>query len=341
MAGRVRWRGLELPVQVKVDQESLTDKYGEFYAEPFERGFGHTLGNSLRRVLLSSLEGSAVVAVNIDGVQQEFSTIAGVREDVVQIILNIKQLVVKLLPNTEKVIRLHAEGPGDVTAADIEGDPDVEIVNPDHKIATLVDDDTEFSCKLTVRKGRGYVPSEEHEMGGEVGIIPVDSLFSPVRRVAYRTEDTRVGRKTNYDRLIMQIWTNGVVEPQMALIEASKILRKHLNPFVQYAEMGRLLPREAPEPLAEGKQIEEPVVSESQLTMPVEALDLSARASNCLASKGIKTVGELLRRSRDDLLAIKNFGEVTLEEVEEQLTEQGLEIGLLAPEEEEEEAEAE
>lgn len=336
MAGRVRWRGLELPVQVKVDQDSLNKRYGEFYAEPFERGFGHTLGNSLRRVLLSSLEGSAVVAVKIDGVQQEFSTIPGVREDVVEIVLNIKQMVVKLLPNNEKVLRLETEGPGDVTAGDIEEDPDVEIVNPDHKIATLVDD-VEFSCQLTVRKGRGYMPSEEHDLPQEIGLIPMDSLFSPVQRVAYRVEDTRVGRKMNYDRLIMQVWTNGVVEPQMALIEGAKILRKHLNPFVQYAETGRLLPREAPEPLAEGKQLEEPVVSESQLTMPLEALDLSARASNCLMSEDIKTVGELLRHSRDDLLAIKNFGEVTLQEVEDKLAEQGLEIGLLAPEEEDEE----
>jgi len=334
MPARIRWRGLELPLRVQVDEESLTDTFGEFHTEPFERGFGHTVGNSLRRVLLSSLEGSAVVAVNIDGVQQEFSTIPGVREDVVEIVLNIKQLVLNLLPDEEKKIKLEAEGPGEVTAGDIEEDPDVEVVNPDHKIATL-NEDTEFSCELTVRKGRGYVPSEEHDLPEEIGLIPVDSLFSPIQRVAYHVEDTRVGRRTDYDSLIMRIWTDGSVEPEMALVEAAKILRKHLNPFVDYFEMGRPLPSEEPEPLAPGKQLEEPEVSQSQLTMPIEGLELSSRAENCLQSDGIQTVGDLLRRTNDELLQIKNLGDVTLSRIEEKLEDQGLEVGLLAAEDEE------
>ena len=333
MPARIRWRGLELPLRVEVDEDSLTDNYGEFHTEPFERGFGHTVGNSLRRVLLSSLEGSAVVAANIKGVQQEFSTIEGVREDVVEIVLNMKQLVLKLLPDEEKKIRLQADGPGDVTAGDIEDDPDVEVVNPDHHIATLTDD-VEFQADLTIRKGRGYVPSEEHYLPDEIGLIPIDSLFSPVQRVAYHVEDTRVGRRTDYDRLILQIWTDGSVTPQMALVESAKILRKHLNPFVEYFEMGRPLPSEEPEPLAPGKQLEEPSVSQSQLTMPISGLQLSSRAENCLRSDGIETVGDLLRRSRDGLLKIKNVGEVTVGRIEEKLAEQGLEIGLLAEEEE-------
>jgi len=334
MPDRIRWRGLELPVQVTRNHETLTDSYGEFIAEPFERGFGHTVGNSLRRVLLSSLEGSAVVAVKINGVLQEFATIAGVLEDVVEIILNVKQVVVKLLPDEEKLLRLHVSGPGSVKAGDIEQDPDVEIMNPDHVIATLTDA-VDFSCQFTVRKGRGYVHSEEHEgLPKEIGLIPVDSLFSPVRRVAYRVEDTRVGRKMNYDRLIMRVWTNGVVKPESALVEAAKILRKHLNPFVEYSQLGRLLPSEEPEPLTPLKQLERPAVSEAKLTMPIEAIHLSARAYNCLTSAGIKTVGDLLKETEEDLLAIQNFGEVTLQEVKEKLTEQGLEAGLLASEQE-------
>ena len=333
MAARIRWGGLELPVQVTVNRDVLTERHGEFYAEPFERGYGHTIGNSLRRVLLSSLEGSAVVAVRIDGVLQEFSTIPGVREDVVEIVLNIKEMVVKLTPEEEKVVRLKAHGPGVVRAGDIEKDSDVEIVNPDHKIATLTDE-VDFSCQMLIRKGRGYVPSEEHErLPREVGLIPVDSLFSPIQRVAYKVEDTRVGRKTNYDRLIVEIWTNGVIKPETALVEASKILRKHLNPFVEYFEMGRLLPQETPESILAAQRPEGPSVSESQLTMPIEALKLSARAYNCLTGQAIKTVGELLRQSEEDLLAIHNFGEVTLDEVREKLTEVGLEVGLLASQE--------
>jgi DNA-directed RNA polymerase subunit alpha len=329
MAVRVRWRGLELPYEVAVDKETLTDTYGEFAAEPFERGFGHTIGNSLRRVLLSSIEGAAVVAVRIDGVRQELTGLEGVLEDVPEILLNVKELVLRLHPDEEKQMRLEAHKAGRVTAGDIDPDPDVDIVDPGQTIATLTTD-RDLVCTMTVRKGRGYVPAEELDLPKEIGLLPLDALFSPVREVSYRVEDTRVGRRTNYDRLTMVIRTNGVVSPEMALVEASKILRKHLNPFVQYLGLSRQLPQEAPEPIPEVKHLAEPEVPESKLSMPISALDLSARASHCLAGEGIKTVRELLRKTERDLLAVRNFGRVTLEELAEKLATHGLEIGQIA-----------
>lgn len=333
MPMRVRWRGLELPVRLQVDRETLTETDGEFVAEPFERGFGHSIGNSLRRVLLSSIEGSAVVAVKFEGVQQELSTIEGVLEDVPEILLNLKELLLRLHPDEQKVLRVEARKKGPVTAGDIEPDPDVDIVKPDQLIATLTAR-AHFVCDMTVRKGRGYVPSEEHEaLPTEIGVVPIDALFSPVRRVSYRVEDTRVGRRTNYDRLIMQIHTNGVVRPEMALVEASKILRKHLNPFVEYFELGRQLPLEEPEPISEIKHLTTPDIPESKLSMPVAALDLSARASHCVEAGGMKTVRELLAKSEKDLLEMRNFGRVTLQELTEKLAQHGLEVGMLAPQE--------
>ena len=334
MAMRVRWRGLELPVQVRVNRDTLTDTFGEFIAEPFERGFGHSVGNSLRRVLLSSIEGSAVVAVKMEGVQQELSAIEGVLEDVPEIVLNIKGLVLRLHPDEEKHLTIKAHGPGPVTAGSIEPDPDVDIVRPDQLICTLAKK-ADFACDLVVRKGRGYVPYEELEgLPTEIGTIPVDALFSPVQRVSYRVEDTRVGRKTNYDRLILQIYTNGVVSPEMALVEASKIMRKHLNPFVEYFELGRQLPQEEPEPLAEMKHLGGAEIPESKLSMPISALGLSTRAAHCLESEGIHTVKELLQKSEKELLSMRNFGQVSLEEVAGELHKHGLEVGMLAPAEE-------
>ncbi|MFW6280134.1 MAG: DNA-directed RNA polymerase subunit alpha, partial [Planctomycetota bacterium] len=319
MPVRVRWRGLELPVQVTVNQDNLTDTYGEFFVEPFERGFGHTIGNSLRRVLLSSLEGSGIVAVQIDGVQQEFAGMEGVVEDVPEIILNIKEIVLRMHPDEERTIKLEKEGKGPVKAGHIETDPDVEVINPDHEIANL-STDREFKCTFTVRKGRGYVPAEEHEdLNAPIGTIPVDALFSPIQRVAYHVSDTRVGQRTNYDRLMLQIWTNGAVEPEMALVEGSKILRKHLTPFVEYFEMGRLMPREEPQPLAPVEELETPEVSEATLSTPISALDLDSRSQNCLESEGIDTIGELLEKNEDELLSIRNFGQVSLEKLQESL----------------------
>src|SRR6476620_4660472 len=233
---RIRWRGLELPSRVVCDRESLTDTYGKFFAEPFERGFGMTVGNSLRRILISSLEGSAVTRVKIQGVQHEITTIPGVVEDVTDIILNIKSLVVKNASEQQRTIRIDRHEKGVVTAANIITDEAVTIINPEHIIATLTDA-VPFVVEMTVENGRGYRTADENVgKEREIGVIPVDSSFSPVVRVKYDIEETRVGQRTNYDRLVLEIWTTGTLAPQMAIVEAAKILRKHLNPFVQYTE---------------------------------------------------------------------------------------------------------
>src|SRR5437762_2685391 len=243
---RIRWRGLELPNRVVSDRETLTDTYGKFSAEPFERGFGVTVGNSLRRILLSSLERSAVTRVKIQGVQHEISTIPGVVEDVTDIILNIKSLVVKNSSEQPRTLRIDRHERGVVTAASIITDEAVQIINPEHIIATLTDD-VPFVLEMIVENGRGYRTADENAgKEREIGIIPVDSSFSPVVRVKYDIEETRVGQRTNYDRLIMEIWTNGTVGPQLAVVEAAKILRKHLNPFIQYSEPGPEVPLDEP-----------------------------------------------------------------------------------------------
>src|SRR5207249_6290989 len=239
---RIKWRGLELPNRLSCERETLTDTYGKFYAEPFERGFGVTVGNSLRRVLLSSLEGSAVTRVKIQGVQHEITTIPGVVEDVTDIILNVKSLVVKNNSDQTKTIRIEQHERGVVKAASVLTDEAVQIINPEHVIATLTDD-VPFVVEMTVENGRGYRTADENVgKEREIGVIPVDSSFSPVVRVKYEIEETRVGQRTNYDKLIMEIWTNGTVSPRMAMVEGAKILRKHLNPFVQYSELGPELP---------------------------------------------------------------------------------------------------
>jgi len=333
MPVRIRWRGLELPVQVRVNPETLTERYGEFIAEPFEQGYGHTVGNSLRRVLLSSLEGAAVVAASIEGVQQEFSSLPGIQEDVAEMMLNIKELVIRLHPDEERTLKIDVTKSGPITGADVTPDPDVDVTNPQHVIATATGE-VHFSCEFIVRKGRGYVPAEEHEdLPKTIGLIPLDATFTPVQRVSYSVSETRVGRRTNYDRLTLQIWTDGSVSPEMALVEASKILRKHINPFVEYFDLGRMLPQEQPEPLAPVKDLGRPQVTESMLSMPIKALDLSIRALNCLTGEGIQTVGQLLLKREEELLEVRNFGKVTLDEIREKLREHGLEVGLLAPDE--------
>src|SRR4051812_6846653 len=241
---RIRWRGLELPSRVICNRESLSDTFGEFHVEPFERGFGHTVGNSLRRILLSSLEGSAVTKIKIQGVQHEFSSIPGMVEDITDLVLNIKGLVVKNHSDQNKTIRIERDRRGVVTAADILHDESVEVINPDHILCTMTDD-VPFVVEMTVENGRGYRPAAEgHTDDLEPGAIPIDAIFSPVHRVEYRVDATRVGQRTNYDKLVMKIWTTGVLGPEMALVEAAKILRKHLNPFVQYYEPGPGLPAE-------------------------------------------------------------------------------------------------
>lgn len=324
---RIRWRGLELPSRVVCDRQTLTDTFGEFSVEPFERGFGHTVGNSLRRVLLSSLEGSAVTRIKIQNVLHEFSTLSGMVEDITELVLNIKGLVVKNHTDQPKTVRIEREKSGVVTAADILHEESVEIVNPDHILCTLTED-VPFQVEMTIENGRGYRPaSEGHTDDLEIGAIPIDAIFSPVGRVEYRVENTRVGQRTNYDKLILRIWTTGTIGPEMALVEAAKILRKHLNPFVQYFEPGPGLPADAPAPEIErAPQVDAEL--ERKLNMSLAELELSVRATNCLESEGITTVRDLVSRTDEQLLQVRNFGETTLREVRSKLNEIGLELGM-------------
>lgn len=319
----IRWRGLELPSIVDCDATTLTSTYGKFTAEPFEHGFGVTIGNSLRRILLSSLEGSAITQIKIRGAQHEFTTIPGVLEDVTDIVLNVKSLVVKNHSDSTRVITVEKDEPGVVTGADIQTDADVEVVNKNHVLATLTDK-VPFMMEMVVENGRGYVPASEHSTGDhEIGIIPVDAVFSPCIRVRFQIEETRVGQKTNYDKLILEIWTNGSVGPEMALVEAAKILRKHLNPFVQYSELGHRV-HSAVRP---GAGLGDAAL-EAKLNMSLAELHLSVRASNCLETENINTVRDLVQRTEDQLLEVRNFGDTTLAEVRDRLKELGLHLGM-------------
>ena len=320
----IRWRGLELPSVVKCDQETLSSTHGQFSAEPFERGYGSTVGNSLRRILLSSLEGSAVTQIKVRGAQHEFTTIAGVLEDLTDIVLNVKSLVVKKYTDETRVITVESRQIGPVTGAHVHTDADVEVINKDHVIATLTDN-VPFFMEMVVENGRGYIPATEHSSEEhEIGVIPIDAVYSPVTRVRYETEETRVGQKTNYDRLNLEIWTNGSVHPEMALVEAAKILRKHLSPFVQYAEIGSRVHSPARGPAVD-------VALESRLNMTIGDLKLSVRATNCLETENIKTVRDLVSRGEDELLEVRNFGDTTLDEVRERLAELGLHLGMRVP----------
>jgi DNA-directed RNA polymerase subunit alpha len=320
----IRWRGLELPSQVVCDTKTLSGTYGKFVAEPFERGFGSTVGNGLRRVLLSSLEGSAITQIKIHGVQHEFTTLPGVVEDMTDVVLNVKSLVVKNHSDSTKVVRIEKNSKGVVTGADVQTDESVEVINKNHIIATLTED-VPFVMEMVVENGRGYVPATEHSANvQEIGIIPIDAVYSPVVRVRYEIEETRVGQKTNYDRLTIEIWTNGSIHPEMALVESAKILRKHLNPFVQYSELGSRV--HAGRTGSGGD-----AALEAKLNMPLADLKLSVRASNCLESENINTVRDLVRRTEDQLLEVRNFGETTLHEVQEKLAELGLRLGMRVP----------
>lgn len=327
---RVKWRGLELPNRLSCERETLTDTYGKFFAEPFERGFGVTVGNSLRRILLSSLEGSAVTRVKIQGVQHEITTIPGVVEDVTDIILNIKSLVVKNTSDQSKSIRIDRHEKGVVTGAQVIADDTVQIINPEHILATLTDD-VPFVVEMTVENGRGYRTADENAgKEREISVIPVDSSFSPVVRVKYEIEETRVGQRTNYDRLVIEIWTNGTIGPHLALVEGAKIMRKHLNPFIQYAEPGpELALDDRMDVAAAGDHVDQEL--ERKLGMSLAELELSVRATNCLESEGITTVRDLVIRNDDELLEVRNFGETTLKEVKAKLAERGLALGMKLP----------
>jgi DNA-directed RNA polymerase subunit alpha len=324
---RIRWRGLELPSQVTCDTATLSGTYGKFVAEPFERGFGVTIGNSLRRILLSSLEGSAITRIKLHSAQHEFTTLPGVVEDVTDIVLNVKSLIVKNSSAQTRVLRIEKNTKGAVTGADIRTDEAVEVINKSHVLATLTDD-VPFIMELVVENGRGYVPATEHSpQVQEIGIIPVDAAFSPCIRVRYEVEETRVGQKTNYDRLTLEIWTNGSIAPEMALVEAGKILRKHLNPFVQYNELGGRVHSEV---RAAAPGSIDPAL-EAKLAMSLAELSLSVRATNCLESENINTVRDLVNCTEDQLLEVRNFGETTLNEVRDKLADIGLRLGMRLP----------
>jgi len=329
---RVTWRGLELPTKVVQDTRIASNKYGRFFIEPFERGFGTTIGNSLRRILLSSLQGSAVSSIKIKGVDHEFTSIKGVMEDVTDIVLNVKSLVVTLNSDEPKTMTVSARKAGTLTAADIVADPAIEIIDKNTVIATLTEN-VDFEMEMVVEKGRGYVPASERistadRFEQEIGRIQIDTLFSPVVRVRYVTEDTRVGQKTNYDRLILEIWTDGTVTPEMALVEAAKILRKHINPFVQYFEIGQETVAESLAEAEEKKQEGLDAELAEKLNTQIAELELSVRASNCLESAKILTVGQLAQMTDADLLKIRSFGKTSLREIKRKLADIGLSLGM-------------
>ena len=288
--------------------------YGKFVVEPLERGFGHTLGNSLRRVLLSSLPGVAVSSVHIEGVQHEFSTVPGVKEDVTELILNLKCLAVKMYCDTPKQVTIDAQGPCEVTAADIHVDDEVEIINPDLHIATL-NEDAHLQMQLILEKGRGYVSADKNKNPTmPIGVIPMDSIFTPIRKVNYTVEDTRVGQITDYDKLTLEIWTNGTLMPDEAISGAAKILSEHLSLFVSLTD--QVMPVSMVQPEDDKK--------EKVLEMTIEELDLSVRAYNCLKRAGINSVAELVQRNQEDMMKVRNLGRKSLEEVEQKLEALGL-----------------
>lgn len=288
--------------------------YGKFVVEPLERGFGHTLGNSLRRVLLSSLPGVAVSSVHIEGVQHEFSTVPGVKEDVTEIILNLKGLAVKMYTDNPKQVIVDVHGPCELTAGDIKVDDEVEIINPDLHIATL-NEDAHLQMQLMLEKGRGYVSADKNKNPSmPIGVIPMDSIFTPIRKVNYTVEDTRVGQITDYDKLTLEIWTNGTLKPEEAVSGAAKILSEHLSLFVSLTD--QVMPVSMVQPEDDKK--------EKVLEMTIEELDLSVRAYNCLKRAGINSVAELVQRNQEDMMKVRNLGRKSLEEVEQKLEVLGL-----------------
>ncbi|MEE8124928.1 MAG: DNA-directed RNA polymerase subunit alpha [Nitrospirales bacterium] len=312
-------KDFQLPTKLELEKETASSTYGKFFAEPFERGFGTTMGNAIRRVLLSSLPGAAVTSVKIEGVYHEFSTIPGVTEDVTILILNIKGLRIRLYSEKAKAIRLKKKGPGEVKGGDFSVDSEVTILNPDLHIATL-DKDAVFDMELIVKPGRGYVPAERNkEEGLPIGVIPVDSVFSPIKRVNFSVESARVGRMTDYDKLLLEVWTDGNITPQEAVTSAASILRDHLD---------ICLPSEDKvETVQEDSSDEAQMQVNQHLFRSVNELELSVRAANCLKNANIKSIGDLVQRSENEMLKTKNFGKKSLNEIKEVLAEMGLELG--------------
>ena len=317
----IKWRDFQLPKRLECDESTYTNTYGKFSAAPFERGYGVTLGNSLRRVLLSSIEGSSVTSVKIQGVQHEFSTIPGVLEDIPEIILNIKSLVLNSRSKIPKTIYIKKNTKGEVKAKDVEVDETIEIINPDLHIATLTKD-TKFNVEMEVARGRGYVPSELNKKEGlPISVIPIDSIFTPVKKVNFYVENTRVGQRTDYDKIILEIWTNGAISPKDALLYASNILQRHLDIFVNFGQ----LPEDVEE---EPEMSKEEVTLYEKLRLPISELELSVRSSNCLREANIKTIADLVKRTEDEMLGFKNFGKKSLVEIKELLAGMGLTLGM-------------
>lgn len=305
----------------RIETEELTEdgKHGRFVVEPLERGFGNTLGNSLRRVLLSSLEGCAVTSIKIDGVLHEFSTIPGVKEDVTEIVLNMKSVVAKLYETSPKVVEISAQGPCVVTAGDIKCDSEVEILNPEQHIATL-GEDAKLNMEITIDKGRGYIPAERNKLisgNNVIGVLPIDSIYTPVLKVNYTVDNTRVGQITDYDKLTLDVWTNGVINAQEAVSLAAKVLTEHLNLFVHLSDKASS---------AEVMVEKDDKGKEKILEMTIEDLDLSVRSFNCLKRAGINTVEDLINKSEEDMMKVRNLGRKSLEEVIQKLNSLGFSL---------------
>ncbi|UCF58207.1 MAG: DNA-directed RNA polymerase subunit alpha [Deltaproteobacteria bacterium] len=313
------WRELIKPKTIVIDEDSRTNFYGKFVCEPLERGFGITIGNSLRRILLSSLQGSAIVSVSFDDVVHEFTTIPGVMEDVTDIILNLKEIKLKQIDVEKAVIRLSREGEGDVTAGDITTDGLVEILNPEQHIATL-NKEGKLGMEMVVKMGKGYVPAEKNKSKNQpIGLIPIDALFSPVQKVNYVVTNARVGQITDYDKLTLEVWTDGSVLPEDALAFAAKILKEQMTPFINFEE--------EPEPIEDKEEQEEEKLNEN-LFRPVSELELSVRSANCLKNANITLIGELVQKTEAEMLKTKNFGRKSLNEIKGILEEMGLSLGM-------------
>jgi DNA-directed RNA polymerase subunit alpha len=318
----IKWRDFQLPKRLECDEPTYTDTYGKFSAAPFERGYGVTIGNALRRVLLSSIEGSAVTSIKIQGIDHEFATIPGILEDVPEIILNIKSLVLNSHSKIPKTIFIKKDTKGQIKAKDIQVDETIEIINPDLHIATL-NKDSKFFLEMEVARGRGYVPAELNKKEEKViGVIPVDSIFTPIRKVNFTVENTRVGQRTDYDKLILEVWTNGAINPKDALLYASNILQRHLDIFVNFGQLPEDIAEEEPEMTKEEAALYE------KLRLPISELELSVRSSNCLREANIKSIAELVKKTEEEMLSFKNFGKKSLTEIKELLAGMGLSLGL-------------
>lgn len=315
----IRWKTFEVPKRLEVEKATLTPTYGKFFAEPFERGYGTTIGNALRRVLISSIDGAAVTSIKIDGMLHEFSAVEGVYEDGTQIVLNIKKLVIRYHGKGTKKITVDVKKKGPITGRDIQTDETVEVINPDQVICTLTKD-SHFRMEMEIGRGRGYVSAERNKQeGAPIGMVPVDSIFSPVVKVNFGVEETRVGQITDYDRLILEVWTNGAMTPEEAMLYASNILQRHLDIFVNYGEL----------PVEEEEEEEEEDHSFKEIVgKPISELELSVRSANCLEAANIKTIGDLIQKSEAQMLKYKNFGKKSLSEISSILTTMGLSLGM-------------